>query len=1476
MTGDYKKENALAATGTNPLVGGGYYINVDKGITTSVLYQGNGYVKTSFDGSTTNGSSGSSKYNYFATPTGKNGSILTTDAFVFEWDISTDDNYFSSVSYTTQGRMRQPRYAANGSLLGTTNSALADKAMDYAPRISFSHVNNSITFDGKSYTMSTERGEWTRITFILDFDIETTPTEIDVPVYTKSGSTYTEVAGATVKKQAYKVLKYDGIMYVNGEYLNTVPIDPTTIGYNGYIVEGNEANFYVDGIRISTSGTSGRVDSWCVDNVRISQYDVADNVDLGLYENGEPVDSIVGNEHFLIMLDNSTIVPPPITHVIVDGVKYEKDEDALEAIKDGSVIELERPMEKSINVDTILAKLGLETMSFKIIPGSFKMPTIVSSTHGLSKGDVAGEYNVSPLYIVVDGTDYFKEADAIAAIKNGSVIELERNLTTSIDVDALLAKLDIETIKFSIISNGYSVAAINSSTHKMLKDESGKYIVTPIGINVDGVEYGTDAEAIAAIKNGSVVEFNRDMRVAINVDELLANLGVETISFKVIPGNFSFPGIVSESHKIVDYSGTFGGYLVSPAGFGETFSLLFYDELFGYSETLYTVAEGTNYPSYILTEKGDEVAYDGSLWSIVAWHDTTGATAANGILSNNELVIKMVADYTSVFYYYEIAVNGTSQYITDSAFGDNLAAALEAGDVKVVLWRDVTLDSTTSIKGRLDLDLNGSSVTVINASQADSFSVFELAPGAKLNIYSTREGAGISVSDDALLINAEYDRFRAADVNVTLGSEGGQNIAVNADRLINYYDPYIHDSSTGNDAYQYGKNLIVEINGLTLLDNGASKDGGMISSSLPLIVNAKSFSYEGAKSLISMTADERATLDANFKDSSFVSTAALLNAPGKNKNSYFEACYIGAPLFVSYEVVEELLVYGEEVITIGEGCSFTASKESLADNKLTIKEGCIVAPANAGEVKCYVDVPENLALITWVDATGAPIGEANYNAPFGKPVEVFTKAEAAEKVGNLVENDWYFISFEDWDIPEDFELTAGNFTIYPTWKAPEASLTCLKLDLVAYTYFKLNMYLPSENLPDGVELCGIYRECQCNGANNHKGDPYYKKLDGKWYVLLEDGAVEMEGQKYNSYTVYPGAADASEPEYKVIFELNGEMVVGTINCGVPTYAEKMMNNIIKEGVSVDDLSEEDKQLASLVMNMVRYANESYKLANPVNDEFPETGVPKYEALLASHSEFLKDLDSISFSDAEMNVDIDGLSECIEGASFIFGEYQPRFIFKYRDSALEYLVKPEASDGRIYTWPEGNKGIFTFIYHENYDGTRSITYIAPHFAYNGENYVEPDIVAGTWGPMTEAYAATVDMSVLNATGIMKVTVCKPDGTSADGSYSLAAYIAHLRTSATAANAMAIEAEAKANEARVLAELAAAEALKPENAPLRDQYEAQRIDYEQKYLDYTQTAIRNAAEYRNNTAFERASLALYAFALASQEYDVVVNK
>ena len=118
--GSFIKDGANAAVGTSPL-GTAYTFGTDKGTTTYVYdsTKGNGYIKH-FMAKGSGGQSSSSRYQQIVTSAA---AIGTTDAFVWEWDVSTDDAQFLQVAFTAQTRSKDPRFDAQGKYLGNAGTA---------------------------------------------------------------------------------------------------------------------------------------------------------------------------------------------------------------------------------------------------------------------------------------------------------------------------------------------------------------------------------------------------------------------------------------------------------------------------------------------------------------------------------------------------------------------------------------------------------------------------------------------------------------------------------------------------------------------------------------------------------------------------------------------------------------------------------------------------------------------------------------------------------------------------------------------------------------------------------------------------------------------------------------------------------------------------------------------------------------------------------------------------------------------------------------------------------------------------------------------------------------------------------------------------------------------------------------------------------------------------------------------------------
>ena len=854
---------------------------------------------------------------------------------------------------------------------------------------------------------------------------------------------------------------------------------------------------------------------------------------------------------------------------------------------------------------------------------------------------------------------------------------------------------------------------------------------------VDGVGYETEEAAVAAIQSGSTLELLSDLTSPIET--------TGDVPFKVITNGYEFAGVKTLQNKVVDYSGAIGAYLVAPAEAGDFYNVLCFDERLGYNKTI-AVPEGAVFsiPEGAITPAGEGKPGEGFYWYVTSWKHPLGNTVVDGFYADKDRNIALVAEYSKTPYFYEITAGGATNYYDEenaSAFDANLSAALANGEVSVLLWADVSSNGGFTVDGKLSIDLNGNELAV----NAANLYVFNLLPGTELELFSANGAASVDASG-AVIAYSEYDRSAPSAISVNIGNEENE-LSVIAASLAWYLD------KAAADTYEYTEAMTLNINKVSLTSE-LDSDAAVITASAPLTVNASELNYSGVNELVIAFSDHASSFNASFAESSIVTSADnAVKAPGANRSVSFNDTRISA----------KLKAIGGETITLGLGCDLLAADGTIESNGIKVDDGCAWAYAAYDGVKYYyIDEVGNFAKITWYNAKGEAIG-TNYNAPYGKPFEVYTEEEASRLVGLAVGTDWYDVGFERWNIPEDKELTAGeHYHVYPVCETPYANVKGLKVNLAADMNFKLNFYLPAElseadkEIIESFELCGIYTELPL-GAEIGEGDV---EINGTYYRPLSSGDVIL-GE--DNYKVYSGewlvAYDASVENYHIIFEVDGQTFVDTVEYGVPTYAKSVM---------ADENATDD--VKTLVMNMISYANYSSKLITGAS-------VSAYDELIANieYSAYLTEINENSFSEAEKNASMYGVKDYMAGATFEFGTYQPQFFFKYQDTALPELVKPDGDDGKIGAWPTGNRGVFTHVYHESFDGTESYNYIAPQLTYDAAgNRLELD----GWDSKAAAYVTTIDISVRDLTEVINVAVYKPDATVARGSYSLAKYILFL--------------------------------------------------------------------------------------------------
>ncbi len=537
QTGDFVK-NSSGTTGT--IVQSGFSVGTPKaGEISSVRdSKGNGYIKY------TNATSGS--YGYFQTPTNAAGSIITNDAFVIEFDVSTETGNYSPINWAVQGREKMPRYDASGKYLGYSDSALVLNQLDWTPSSSMAiSSGNVFSNNQKTAKLATESGAWNRITVIIDFDDKGVLEEISVPAYVLSGTKFELVEGATAKVNATKLTKYDVHVYVNGEYLSTTSYDVTTVGYDGYIPEGAEDKFYIDGLRMTYTDVADQDNTTCIDNLRVLTFSDAQKVDLCyLDENSKPKASISD-------LDFDFVAE-------VDGVKYASEAGAIAAIKEDSVVKLLANFESLIEANT----------AFKLETNGFAVPGFVSATH-------------KPVYYTALGFYKLVKADE-GEIYTVNYKFYDQTQSQKVAMGTVIPEMTIpftpELEGLSLISVTGWTLPVNIPDDYNLKDNvinaTAKTEAGEVSILAGGVNYETLADAVAGA-NGATITLYKDLTVdaAITVagenTNVKVNLNGRTVS--VTNGSKLF-SVQTKAKLTIEGEGTLnnsGLVLISGTGYAE-------------------------------------------------------------------------------------------------------------------------------------------------------------------------------------------------------------------------------------------------------------------------------------------------------------------------------------------------------------------------------------------------------------------------------------------------------------------------------------------------------------------------------------------------------------------------------------------------------------------------------------------------------------------------------------------------------------------------------------------------------------------------------------------------------------------------------------------------------------------------------------------------------------------------------------------
>ncbi len=295
-----------------------------------------GYVKHSFTGE-------AAVSQYYHTVDGNDNDSWNYEnlgTYVWEFDVSTDDGCFANSNVTVEGRANLPRFGENGDFLGYELKSSTKQTFDF--------TEDYIKFNGKIKKISTAKGDWTRITVVVNVVIGEEKT-ISVPAYVDNGGTLEEVAGKTVPIQVVDLTQSTLSIYVDGILLDSINFVRAQDYFNGAIPKDYIDQGYIEGLRIKNSAS--KASSICYDNIVFMPITRADGEALGslIGQDGKPASSIVDNPLFLSAPDNNAAPFNPV--ISVDEVAFESVKEANAAIKEGSIVELLANVDEAIEIN---------------------------------------------------------------------------------------------------------------------------------------------------------------------------------------------------------------------------------------------------------------------------------------------------------------------------------------------------------------------------------------------------------------------------------------------------------------------------------------------------------------------------------------------------------------------------------------------------------------------------------------------------------------------------------------------------------------------------------------------------------------------------------------------------------------------------------------------------------------------------------------------------------------------------------------------------------------------------------------------------------------------------------------------------------------------------------------------------------------------------------------------------------------------
>ena len=346
-----------------------------------------------------------------------NSNLLGTDLFVYEFDIKTEDGLYPYINNYIQQQFSKNIFNSAGTVIDSVKPGTLTSGSNYVNASPLMRTNGKSELGlklgtyGGTVSIPTD-GTWGRLTYVIDVDRSYTLETVTIPAYAKVDGAYEESGTATVKGYKYNSIKYH--VFFNGELVGTL-----TAGFNSdilnafcynidtdgdgtadsaYVIPSAKLQCYVKLIRQGNANTvvSGKDSSLCIDNLHVAFYpSTLGAYDAGIYNaDGSVKTSLIGNPEFLVMPYNAdhmefdkTIPAAPAYAATVDGVKYATEAEAIAAIKEGSVLEL------NANFTTLINK---GSTSFTVKTNGYTVAGFISSTHKVVEYTALGYIDIVP------------------------------------------------------------------------------------------------------------------------------------------------------------------------------------------------------------------------------------------------------------------------------------------------------------------------------------------------------------------------------------------------------------------------------------------------------------------------------------------------------------------------------------------------------------------------------------------------------------------------------------------------------------------------------------------------------------------------------------------------------------------------------------------------------------------------------------------------------------------------------------------------------------------------------------------------------------------------------------------------------------------------------------------------------------------------------------------------------------------------